>query len=94
MPSQLTSAIQQNSRLQGDYHRLDLGINFHIPHHRSGDPSRSKGGWLTNAEHQVYLGVYNAYCHMNPYMMYESGGKLYQISLFPLMPSVSYHFKF
>ena len=85
---------ERNNYVMPDYHRLDVGANFHIPHHRSGDPSKSKGGWLTNAEHQVYVGVYNVYCHMNPYMLYESGGKLYQISLFPLLPSVSYHFKF
>ena len=85
---------ERNNYVMPDYHRLDLGATFHIPHHKSGDPSLSKGGWLTNAEHQVYVGVYNVYCRMNPYMLYESGGKLYQISLFPLMPSVSYNFKF
>jgi len=93
-PAQNRVISERNNYVMPDYHRLDVGANFHIPHHRSGDPSRSKGGWLTNAEHQVYVGVYNVYCRMNPYMMYESGGKLYQISLFPLMPSVSYHFKF
>lgn len=85
---------ERNNYIMPDYHRLDLGANFHIPHHKSGDPSLSKGGWLTHAEHQVYVGVYNVYCRMNPYLLYESGGKLYQISLFPLLPSISYSFKF
>jgi len=85
---------ERNNYIMPDYHRLDVGATFHIPHHKSGDPSLSKGGWLTRAEHQVYVGVYNVYCRMNPYMLYESNGKLYQISLFPLMPSVSYNFKF
>ena len=93
-PTQHRVISERNNYVMPDYHRLDLGVNFHIPHHKSGDPSKSKGGWLSKAEHQVYVGVYNAYCHMNPYMLYESNGKLYQISLFPLMPSVSYHFKF
>ena len=85
---------ERNNYIMPDYHRLDVGATFHIPHHKSGDPSLSKGGWLTRAEHQVYVGVYNVYCRMNPYLLYESGGKLYQISLFPLLPSVSYNFKF
>ena len=85
---------ERNNYIMPDYHRLDIGATFHIPHHKSGDPSLSKGGWLTRAEHQVYVGVYNVYCRMNPYLLYESGGKLYQISLFPLLPSVSYNFKF
>ena len=85
---------ERNNYVMPDYHRLDIGATFHLPHRKSGDPNLSKGGWLTNAEHQVYVGVYNVYCHMNPYMLYESGGKLYQISLFPLLPSISYNFKF
>ncbi len=85
---------ERNNYVMPDYHRLDIGANFHIPHHKSGDPSLSKAGWLKNAEHQVYVGVYNVYCRMNPYMLYESGGKLYQISLFPILPSISYNFKF
>ena len=86
---------ERNNFKMPDYHRLDLGANFHIPHRRSGDASRSKGGWLKDAEHIVNLGVYNAYCHWNPYLIYpSSGGKLYQFSIFPIMPSISYQFKF
>lgn len=60
-----------------DYHRLDFGINFHVPHKRSGDPARSRGGWLQNAEHIVNISVYNVYNHMNPYMIFpSSNGKL------------------
>lgn len=88
-------APERNNFKMPDYHRLDLGINFHVPHKRSGDPARSRGGWLQNAEHIVNISVYNVYNHMNPYMIFpSSNGKLYQISIFPIMPSISYQFKF
>lgn len=91
-----------------DYHRLDLSVNFHIPHSRSDawaqtrrgrkqDPDKrktSRGGWLKDAEHIVNLSVYNVYNHKNPYLLYRSGETLHQMSLFPIMPSFSYHFKF
>ena len=86
---------ERNNFKMPDYHRLDLGANFHIPHKQSGNPTLSKGGWLKNAEHIVNLGIYNVYCHMSPYLIYTSeNGKLYQLSIFPIMPSISYQFKF
>lgn len=85
---------ERNNYTMPDYHRLDLACNWHLPTKRSGDPSLSKGGWLTKAEHLVSLSVYNVYCHRNPYMMYVSDGRLYQISIFPIIPTVSYSFKF
>ena len=94
VPAQNRVIRERNNYVMPDYHRLDLGATFHLPHRKSGNPALSKGGWLTNAEHQIYVGVYNTYCRMNPYMLYESGGKLYQISLFPILPSISYNFKF
>lgn len=86
---------ERNNFRMPDYHRLDLGINFHIPHKRAGSPVFSRGGWLRNAEHIVNISVYNVYNHKNPYMLYPSyDGKLYQVSIFPIMPSISYQFKF
>ena len=86
---------ERNNFRMPDYHRLDLGINFHIPHKRAGSPVFSRGGWLRNAEHIVNISVYNVYNHKNPYMLYPSSdGKLYQVSIFPIMPSISYQFKF
>lgn len=86
---------ERNNFRMPDYHRLDLGINFHIPHKRAGSPILSRGGWLRNAEHIVNISVYNVYNHKNPYMLYPSyDGKLYQVSIFPIMPSISYQFKF
>lgn len=88
-------AIEERNNFQmPDYHRLDLGANFHIPHKRSGDPAKSKGGWLRNAEHVVNISVYNVYCRKNPYLVYTDGYQLYQISIFPILPSLAYSFKF
>lgn len=93
--SKTITAIEERNNFQmPDYHRLDLGANFHIPHKRSGDPSRSRGGWLKNAEHVVNLSVYNVYCRKNPYLIYSDGYDLYQISIFPILPSIAYSFKF
>lgn len=85
---------ERNNFVMPDYHRLDLSFNWHIPHKKSGDASLSKGGWLKDAEHLVSASVYNVYCHKNPYMMVIDGNNLKQISLFPILPTVSYAFKF
>lgn len=86
---------ERNNFRMPDYHRLDLGVNFHIPHSRSGDATKSKGGWLQHAEHIVNISIYNVYNRMNPYLIYPSeSGKLYQISIFPILPSISYQFTF
>lgn len=73
------------------YHRLDLGFNFH---------KKKKHGTRT-----WNISVYNAYNNQNPFMLrwekdydnYQEEGSeavLKQISLFPIIPSVSYSFKF
>lgn len=87
---------ERNNFKMPDYHRLDLGINFHIPHKRSGDATLSKGGWLQNAEHIVNISVYNVYNHQNPYLIYVDSYNhtLKQVSIFPILPSLSYQFKF
>ena len=87
---------ERNNYTMPDYHRLDLSANFHIPHKRSGDATRSRGGWLRTAEHIVNISVYNVYNHMNPYLIIPEikEKRLYQISLFPILPGISYKFKF
>lgn len=73
----------RNNYKMPDYHRLDLGATCHIPH------KKWKG-----CEHMVNMSVYNAYCNFNPFLVYVSGNKLMKFSLFPILPSVSYTFKF
>ncbi|MEL6674765.1 MAG: carboxypeptidase-like regulatory domain-containing protein [Bacteroidota bacterium] len=71
------------------YHRLDLGINF---------TKKKKWGSRT-----WNFGVYNAYNRLNPYFYYigigtdtfttgEAKPALRKVSLFPIIPSISYSF--
>ncbi len=67
------------------YHRLDLSFSW----------------WKTKkwGERKWTLGIYNAYNRLNPFFMdigYDRGGnrKVLQYSLFPMIPSFSYGFKF
>ena len=75
------------------YHRADFGAT-HTP--------RPKGGKVRNG--QWVFSVYNLYNRQNPYFIYFgndgeiSEGTLdiqaYQVSLFPILPSVTWNFKF
>lgn len=84
----------RNSTRMAPYHRLDLGANFH---------KEKKNGIRT-----VTVGVYNAYNRKNPFFIYlgndwrnygyegasQSQSVARQVSLFPIIPSVTYNFKF
>lgn len=74
---------ERNNYKMPDYHRLDLGATCHL--HGKKHPE---------FEHVVNMSVYNAYCNFNPYLVYVRGDNLYKLSLFPIIPSVSYTFKF
>lgn len=67
------------------YHRLDFNFNF----------VRS----FENKTRTWSLGLYNAYNHYNPYYLYIGKNKagetkLFSFTFFPIMPSVSYSYKF
>lgn len=76
------------------YHRLDLGVNF---------TKKKKWGQRTWS-----IGIYNAYNRLNPFVYYfqnvrtenpdtgefDSEQKLRKLTLFPIIPSISYQFKF
>lgn len=75
----------QNGFRMAPYHRLDFGINFH---------KEKKWGQRT-----WNISVYNLYSRQNPFFLYfgynnNSQKVLKQVSLFPIIPSVSYSFKF
>ncbi len=74
---------ERNNYTMPDYHRLDLGVNFHKPHKK----------WK-NAEHIVNISVYNAYNNMNPFLLWPDRDGLIKITLFPILPSLSYTFSF
>ena len=81
---------QKNAFRMKAYHRLDIGLEFH----------KKKKGW----ERTWALGAYNAYSNNNPYYVYagrkyfgdtgESRRAFFQVSLFPIIPYISYNFKF
>ncbi len=70
------------------YHRLDVGFNFH-----------KQTQW---GERTLTLGAYNAYNRKNPFFITlgeEYDGQtarpvFKQVSLFPVIPAISYRFKF
>ncbi|HET6225436.1 MAG TPA: TonB-dependent receptor [Bacteroidia bacterium] len=76
----------KNSFRMSAYHRLDIGIQFH----------KQKKHY----ERIFELGVYNAYNRHNAFYYYTryddntQQTKLTQVSLFPVIPSVSWTFKF
>ena len=84
------NALERNNFRMGNYHRLDLSVNFH---------KQKKHGIRT-----WNISVYNVYNHKNPFIVYTDYGwdeatqtekkRLMQASLFPIIPSVSYSFKF
>ena len=85
-PTQVEHIENRNDYRMPAYHRLDIGVNIH---------KEKKWGEATWA-----LGLYNAYSRRNPFYLtfgYLKNSNKYvlkQISLFPIIPSVSYSFKF
>jgi Outer membrane receptor proteins, mostly Fe transport len=85
----------RNNFRYGNYHRLDLGVNFH---------KKTKRGNLRTWN----ISIFNVYSRMNPFYVYvwdettvnpETGEQktinlLRQSTLFPIIPSVSYIIKF
>ncbi|MEO0330884.1 MAG: TonB-dependent receptor plug domain-containing protein, partial [Bacteroidota bacterium] len=78
---------ERNGYRMRAFHRLDASITF-----------RKKTRW---GERAWVLGVYNAYSRRNPFYLYldESAepnreGQFRQVSLFPIIPSISYRFNF
>lgn len=89
----IESGGKRNAFRMTDYHRLDFSIEFR----------KQKKNW----ERKWVVGVYNTYWHRNPYFMYADTRSVQQpdgsfknervfreVSLLPLIPSVSYQFKF
>ncbi len=67
------------------YHRLDLNVEFYKKR------GRFERWWI--------IGAYNVYNRKNPYFIYSGrdfeGNRVFkQVSLFPIIPSITYRFKF
>lgn len=87
------SGGEKNAFRMSDYHRLDISLELR----------KKKPKW----ENKLVIGAYNAYFHNNPYFMLvdeelvtlEDGRQYYkpvfkEVSVLPIVPSISYHFKF
>jgi len=90
---ELDHISSRNNYRFNPYHRLDLGVNFH---------KKKKYGTRT-----WNISIYNAYSNNNPFLVYPketstwnpvtqvyvTKKSLVQISVFPIIPSVSYSYK-
>ena len=90
---QLSHVSGRNNYRFNPYHRLDLGMNFH---------KKKKYGTRT-----WNISIYNAYNNNNPFLVMakedwnwnpslgymEQSKKFVQISIFPIIPSISYNYK-
>ena len=73
------------------YHRLDLSATYKLKHKRT-----------PKLHSDITVSIYNAYNRMNPFFVYvdaqgSPGGvnvALKQVSLFPILPSITWNFKF
>jgi hypothetical protein len=82
---------KRNDFRQKAYHRLDISATLHVQKER-----KFKSEWV--------FSIYNVYSRMNPYFIYfdvqgnSTDGNLAiqakQVSLFGMIPSVTYNFKF
>lgn len=82
-----------NSYRMPSYHRLDVSATY-TPQHTK--PRRWQGSWT--------FSIYNIYNHTNPYFLYidktetQANGtlklKVMEVYILPLLPSVTYNFKF
>ncbi|MDR2684204.1 MAG: TonB-dependent receptor plug domain-containing protein, partial [Prevotellaceae bacterium] len=84
-PQKITYIESRNNYRFAPYHRLDVGVNFH---------KKKKYGTRT-----WNISFYNIYNRQNPFIVLpetDSNGQqvLKQISIFPIIPSVSYSYKF
>ncbi|MDD3875678.1 MAG: TonB-dependent receptor [Bacteroidales bacterium] len=77
---------EKNSFRMAPYHRLDIGIQFHKQ--------------MPKYERTFEFSIYNVYNRQNPYFYFigyddrTNSRVLKQISLFPIIPSVSWNIKF
>jgi hypothetical protein len=78
---------EKNSFRMAPYHRMDLGVQFH----------KDKGKYKRTVE----ISVYNVYNRKNPFFYYidndwerNNERVLKQVSLFPMIPSISYSIDF
>jgi hypothetical protein len=88
---------KKNSFRAASYQRLDVGVQFHRERKYFGKP----------VKRTIELGLYNAYSRKNPFFYYWQTDydfydpnntverkRLMQVSIFPIIPSISLNYKF
>lgn len=70
----------RNNYRYSSYHRLDLVANFHWKYELG--------------ENIISINVYNTYSHNNPFVVIPMNGKLRQVCIFPIIPTLSWKYKF
>lgn len=87
---------QRNGFRAASYQRLDVGFQFHKEFTRFGFP----------VKRTIEIGAYNAYSRKNPFFYYwerqryfdtpadQPERRLMQVSIFPIIPSISWNFRF
>ena len=92
--SRVTYVESRNNYRMPSYHRMDASVNFHRK--------------LKHGERTINLSVYNLYNRKNPFLIYKKEGtistnsttgemypsSLVKVSIFPIIPSFSYTFRF
>ena len=77
---EVTIYSERNSFRMPVYHRFDASFSFH----------KQKAKW----QRSWIIGIYNVYNRKNVFYIYQVNNKYKQVSLLPMIPSVSYQIKF
>jgi hypothetical protein len=104
VPTGRVSTLNSATIFEGNYYVYEERNNYRLePYHRL-DISASNKKTVTFFKHRYerewVFGLYNAYSRLNPYFVYFEIDALTQkptakqVSLLPIIPSVSFNFKF
>ncbi len=97
---------ERNGTKMPDYHRLDFSVTWFDKSHKTVfDPlTQTHIQKAKRFRSNVVLSIYNVYSRANPYFLYlsnkgslEKGDfniKIKQVSLFPILPSITWNFEF
>jgi hypothetical protein len=104
VPTGRISTLNSGTIFEGNYYVYDGRNNYRLaPYHRLDlSAANKKTGRLFKKpyEREWVFGIYNAYSRQNPYFVYfeidalTSKPTAKQVSLLPIIPSVSFNFKF